>query len=51
VIIECPHCESRVDAKVLAEKEYGPNDGADPYKISFLELRWTPEAGQPGMLY
>jgi hypothetical protein len=37
MIIECPHCESRVDAKVLAEREYGPTEDQDPRKVYFLE--------------
>jgi Domain of unknown function (DUF4145) len=37
MIIECPGCHSRVDADVIADKDYGPEDGADPYKISFLQ--------------
>jgi hypothetical protein len=37
MIIECPGCHSRIDAVVIAEKNYGDEDGADPFKISFLE--------------
>ena len=36
MIVECPHCSSKVDAKLIAEKEYPPGEG-DPYKICFLE--------------
>ena len=37
MIIECPYCESKVDAKILAEREYPPDDERDSYKVSFLE--------------
>jgi hypothetical protein len=37
MIIECPICESRVDATILAEKDYGPKDGGEPFKVCFLE--------------
>lgn len=36
-IIECPDCESKVSAKVIAKKEYGPSDYNDPCCIFFLE--------------
>lgn len=36
-IIECPDCESKVSAIVLAKKEYGPTDDYDPFRIYFLE--------------
>jgi hypothetical protein len=36
-IIECPDCESKVSAKVIAKKEYGPTDDYDPFGIFFLE--------------
>ena len=36
MIIECPSCEAKVDAKVLAEHEYPPSDFSDPHKIVFL---------------
>src|SRR4030042_5309262 len=35
MIIECPNCESKVDAKVLAEHESVDED-TGPYKVSFL---------------
>ena len=37
VLIECPDCESKVSAKVLAERDYPPGDEYDPFTISFLE--------------
>ena len=36
-IIECPDCESKVSANVIAKKEYGPTDYHDPFRIYFLE--------------
>jgi hypothetical protein len=36
-IIECPDCESKVSANVIAKKEYGPTEYNDPYCIYFLE--------------
>src|SRR5437667_7681728 len=36
-LIECPDCESKVSAKVIATREYGPSDAGDPYKVLFLE--------------
>jgi len=37
MIIECPNCESKVHAKVLAERDYPPDDNVDPHKYVFLE--------------
>ena len=39
MLIECPGCHSRVEADVIAEKSYEPEDGAEAYRISFLECR------------
>lgn len=36
-IIECPHCDSKVNAKVLGKREYGPNGNPDPICFYFLE--------------
>lgn len=36
MIIECHKCESKVDAKVLAQKTF-PGEDYEPYCISFLE--------------
>jgi len=36
MIIECPYCDSKVDGKVLAEKEYSQTEDSDPYMTSFL---------------
>ena len=35
-LIECPHCESKVSAKVLASRSYSPEE-IDPFEILFLE--------------
>lgn len=46
MIIECPHCESKVDGKVLAELEsygYGADD-LFPAKISLLACPVCKEA-------
>lgn len=40
MLVECPHCDARVHAKILAEREYFPyaeTDEFDPHKIVFLE--------------
>src|SRR4051794_38973030 len=37
MLIECPVCESKVDAKLLAEKDYRGKDGGEPFKVQFLE--------------
>jgi hypothetical protein len=37
LLIECPDCESKVSAIVLAEKNYSPTDDYDPFTIHFLE--------------
>ncbi len=38
MIIECPYCDTKVQGKVLAAKEYPHTDeGCDPCKITFLE--------------
>jgi len=37
MIIECPTCEARVHAKVLAGREYPPTDDLEPRKYLFLE--------------
>ncbi len=36
-LIECPDCESKVSAVVLAKREYGPTDDYDPFIVYFLE--------------
>ena len=36
MIVECPKCEAKVDAKVTAEHEYVGNDTVGAYKVSFL---------------
>jgi len=36
MIFDCPHCLSKVDAKVLAEYEVPPTEDTDPYKYYFL---------------
>ncbi len=36
MIIECPDCESKVDAKILAEHVIPPTDYYDSYKYLFL---------------
>ena len=36
-IIECPDCETKVSANVIAKKEYGPTDDHYPFRIYFLE--------------
>ena len=38
-LIECPNCESKVSAVVLAKREYspGPTDDYDPFIMYFLE--------------
>ena len=35
--IACPYCDARVQAKVLAEREYGPGEEWEPYKYQFVE--------------
>lgn len=37
MIIECEHCHASVDAKVLATRDFGPNDIFDPSRYYFLE--------------
>jgi hypothetical protein len=37
MIIDCPSCESKVDAKLLAEKEDDQSEYSDPSKTVFLE--------------
>lgn len=37
VVIECPQCEARTQAEVLAEREYPPDDFLDPHKYVFVE--------------
>jgi len=37
LLIECPDCDSKVSAKILAEKDYPPTDDYDPFTIYFLE--------------
>jgi hypothetical protein len=37
MIIECPGCESRVDARIIAQKEYELLKGLDTFIIYFLE--------------
>jgi hypothetical protein len=37
MIIECPNCESKVDAKELAKKTYSGGDYGDPGAFYFLE--------------
>lgn len=39
MIIECPGCRSRVDADVIAQRDFEQEQGGDPYKIYFLECR------------
>lgn len=36
-IIECPDCQSKVSAVVLAKREYPPTDDYDPIEVYFLE--------------
>lgn len=36
-LIECPKCDSKVSAMVLATREYGPTDEHDPVQVYFLE--------------
>jgi len=36
-IVECPYCEAKVNAKIIAEKEYPPGDDNDPYRFVFME--------------
>jgi hypothetical protein len=37
MIIECPHCDSRVDGKILAQKDYAPTEESEPHRTLFLE--------------
>jgi hypothetical protein len=38
MLIECPHCEARVDAKLHGERStYDPDNDPCPYRISILE--------------
>lgn len=37
MLIECSKCESKVDAKILTEREYGSTDDCDPFIYYFLE--------------
>jgi hypothetical protein len=37
MIIECSRCESKVDAKEIARREYGPTEDYDPFAVFFLE--------------
>ena len=37
LLIECPDCDSKVSAIVLAEKDYPPTADYDPFTIYFLE--------------
>ena len=37
MIIECPHCESRVDAKIIAEKKYRGDEFCDAGAYYFME--------------
>ena len=37
MIVECPYCESRVDAKLIAQKQYPADDYQPSYRVSFLE--------------
>ncbi|HEX7320171.1 MAG TPA: DUF4145 domain-containing protein [bacterium] len=37
MIIECPACEAKVDAKVLAKRVYPPTDECEPCMYTFLE--------------
>jgi hypothetical protein len=37
MIIECPHCDSKVDGKVLGEKKYSSTEESESSKTSFLE--------------
>ena len=36
-LIECPDCESKVSAVILAKREYGSTDDYDPFVVYFLE--------------
>lgn len=36
-IIACPYCEARMQANVLAEREYPPGDDWEPHKYVFAE--------------
>jgi hypothetical protein len=48
MIIECEHCNARVDAKVLAEYDVPPSPDSLPYKYAFVlcPLCETPHVGQ-----
>lgn len=37
MIIECPYCDSKVDGKILAKKDYPNTDESEPSRTSFLE--------------
>jgi hypothetical protein len=37
MIIECHHCESKVDAKEIARREYGGGEDGYPFGVFFLE--------------
>jgi len=37
MLIECPHCEAKVDGRLIGEREYGATDEYDPCKYVFLE--------------
>lgn len=37
VFIACPYCDAKVQAKVLAEREYGPGPDCEPHKYQFVE--------------
>jgi len=48
MIIECPQCEAKVHARVVAELSYPPTDIVDPYKYLFLQC---PSCKQPLLGY
>lgn len=37
MLIECPTCDARVDAKLLAERRYGGDEDEEPRRTVFLE--------------
>ena len=39
MIIECPHCESRVDCEIRGEVQEGPEYGGPPSKIFLLQCK------------
>jgi Domain of unknown function (DUF4145) len=35
--IHCPHCDAKVQARVLGEKEYAPDEESEPRKYQFVD--------------